>query len=273
MSVNFSIGQSNIMNVHRINQSITARNGNRGSAQLSKAERRDSVTISPGGKRNHLLEQLIKQKATITDQKNSLISSTLENGGTLDTIKAQLENYDEQMKSVDEQIAELMAKETEKQTEALKKQEESTPKTEEEIQSKRLSNITSLSSDLEQAKVISSVQTQVDGGARALKAEIELDKSRASTPGATELIAKKEATLFDVQEKSLDLTSQISEKISDINENTNNVNKPQVIAPSEETELGEVTSAYTQFSADKPSTVGAEDINAEKTLEEKTVSE
>lgn len=271
MNVTFGSGQSNITNVHRINQSIVARNGNRGSEQLSKTERGDSVTISPAGKRNSLLEQLMKQKTNINDQKNSLISSTLENGGTLDTIKSQLENYDEQMKSVDEQIAELMAKEMEKQTEELKKQKDSTPKTEEEIQNERLANITSLSSDLKQVEVVRSVQTRVDGDARVLKSEIELDKSRASTPGAREMIAKKEATLADMQEKSLDLTSQISEKISDVIEKSDDINNPQEIVPSEETKADEVNSADKQFSADKP--LVNVDVDLEKTSEEKTASE
>ncbi|MEG2349436.1 MAG: hypothetical protein RSB57_02855 [Hungatella sp.] len=235
MHINFGISPGNMTSFHRINQSIAAKNGHRGSELLSKADRRDRAIISPQGQKNNLLEQLMKQKTNITDRKNALISSTLENGGTLDTIKSQLKSYDEQMKSVDEQIAELMTKEMEKQAEELKKQADSTPKTEEEIQNERLANITSLSSDLEQAKVIRSVQTGIDGDARVLKSEIALDKSRSgSSPAAAEFITKKEALLADMQHRSLDLASQISEKLSDVIEKADDINKPQETVPSEE---------------------------------------
>lgn len=272
MNVNFGIKQSNITNVHRINQSIAARNSNSGSGQISKAERKDSVTISHQGKRNNLLENLMKQKANIIDQKNSLISSTLEKGGTLDTIKVQLENCDEQMKNVDDQIAEVMAKEMEKQTEKLKNQDDGKPKTEEEIQNERLIDITNLSSDLKQTQVICSVQARVDDGTRVLKSEIELDKTRAgSSPGAKEMIAKKEATLAEMQQKSLNLTAQISGKIADVVEKISDINKPQEIVPSEETEnaAAEVNSADRQSPTDKPSTNVAENGNSEKISEKK----
>ncbi|MEG0565368.1 MAG: hypothetical protein RR590_03990, partial [Hungatella sp.] len=125
--------------------------------------------------------------------------------------------------------------EMEKQAEELKKQADSTPKTEEEIQNERLANITSLSSDLEQAKVIRSVQTGIDGDARVLKSEIALDKSRSgSSPAAAEFLTKKEALLADMQHRSLDLASQISEKLSDVIEKADDINKPQETVPSEE---------------------------------------
>lgn len=105
MNVNFSIGQNNFLNVHQINQSIARHNGNGTSGQHLRVQHKDRVTISPQGRRHSFLESLIKQKANITEQKNSLIHSTLEKGGSLETIKSQLENYDDQMKNLEEQIA------------------------------------------------------------------------------------------------------------------------------------------------------------------------
>lgn len=228
MIVGFRSGQSNIMNVYRINESSAARNSNRNVAQVLKVERKDIVTISPQGRLNNLLKNLMKQKEDIKVQKNSLINSTLESGGTLDTIESRLEHYDEMMKSVDDKIAEILANEMENRIEKPKKQEDSALKTKEEIQNERLANIADLSSDFKQTKVIHSVQTRVNGDARVLESEIELDKVRAgASTKAKEMIAKKEATLADIKEKSLELTSQVACKISDIVEKTNDNNKLQ----------------------------------------------
>ncbi len=270
MNVNFSIGQNNLFNAHRINQNIAKQNGNGSYEQFSKAERKDGVTISPQGKRNSLLKSLMEQKTRIIEQKNSLIGSTLEKYGSLDTIKLQLENYDEQMKNIDNQIAEMMAKEMEKQTEKLEKQNDSKPKTEEEIQNERLAGVVSLAGDLQQTKTISSVQSRAEGDARVLKSEIELDKMRAgSSPGAKEMIAKKESTLAGLEQKVMDLTSKVSDKLSDIVENIDYLNKPQEILPDNETEskMEELDSTNKLFSDI------AKDEKSEKVLDEKTVSE
>lgn len=215
MNVNFNAGHSGFANVHRINQSIAAKNGNNTHAKSSRVGRRDSVTISPLGRKSNPLENLMNQKTRITDQKNSLIASTLEKGGSLDSIKSQLENFDEQMKSVNDQIAEVMAKEMEKQTDRMKKQEDSEPKTKEEIQNEQLADITDLSADIKQAQTISSVQARVDGNAKVLKSEIKLDKQYSgSSPGSNDMISKKEATLEAMEQKSLSLTSELSQKLS-----------------------------------------------------------
>lgn len=217
MNVYLNTGQTRSANIHLFNQSIAAKNSNNVTGESSKTGRRDSVSISPQGKKNSLLENLMSQKTRITEQKNSLISSTLEKGGTLDTIKSQLENYDEQMKSVNEQIAGIMAEEMEKQAEELKKPEDSKPKTEEQIQNERLAGLTRLSVQLDQTQKIGSVKARLDGDARVLKSEIELDKhSAGASPAARERIANKEETLAAMQQRSSDLIADISEKSTDI---------------------------------------------------------
>lgn len=228
MRVNLGVQQNPFINAHRVNQSIAAKNGGASSAQGSRNLPVDSVSISPQGKENSMLDNLMKQKLRITEQKDKLISSTLENGGTMDSIKTQLETYEEQLEGIDEQIAEMTAKEMEKQAESAKPKESNKPKTEEEVQNGRLADITSLSTDLVQADVMSSVQTRADGNARVLKSEIELDKMRAgSSEGAIEMIAKKEAVLSGLERKSMKLTSQIANKIADTVDKVSENSKPQ----------------------------------------------
>ncbi|HWR22545.1 MAG TPA: hypothetical protein VN366_03630 [Feifaniaceae bacterium] len=219
MRVTFSnIGQSNFLNIHGVHQSIAIRNGSGGSLQSIKAEGRDIVTISLQGRAKSLLQNLMKQKTDITEQKNALVSKTLEEGGTLDSIEPQLEAYEELVKMIDQQIAETMAKEIEKQAEKRKPKGDHKPKTEEETQNARLANISSLSGDLQQAKIASSVKTKVDGESRILKSEIEFDKAYAAlSKGALKAkVENKVDELADMEQKSLRLASQIADKLADI---------------------------------------------------------
>lgn len=268
MNVNLNIGQTANPNATRFNQNTTSKNANNTPLRASKIGRRDILSISPQGKKNSLIENLMKQKTQITDQKNSLISSTLKNGGTLDSIKSQLETYDEQMKSVDQQIAELMAKEMQKQTENVKEKEDSEPKTKEEIQNKRLADITNLSSDLQQTQTVSSVQSKVEGDARVLKSEIELDKQRAgSSPGAKAIIEKKEASLAVMEQKALDLTSDIGAKLADVTEKISDINKPEEVVPSEETENKTKNKTEKENTTTQTSSENAKDDSSEKVTE------
>lgn len=229
-------------NTNRLNQGGARTNGGVGTAPVPQNQRRDTVAFGAKGRMNRLLENLMKQKASIEEQRKSLIGATLEKGGSLDSIKSQLEAYEQQMKNVDEQIAEMMAKEVEKQAEKMRPPDDEGPKTEEEIQNERLANITELSTELSQAKTVSSVKTRVDGQARVLKAEIELDKMHAgSSAGAKEFIAKKEAKLVGVERQSRKLASQIAKKLNDTTEKIAENAKPQDVI--KETESGSADDA------------------------------
>ncbi|MEG2383533.1 MAG: hypothetical protein RSB39_08075 [Oscillospiraceae bacterium] len=267
VKVGFGVGQGNF--AINLRQRSTLQD-NSTSAEQSRTRRGDSVTISPQGRKNSLLDNLIKQKTRITDQKNSLISSTLEKGDTLDTIKSLLESYEEQAKNIDNQIAQLMAEEMAKQAEKQEKPDDNKPKTKEEIQNERLAGITSLSGDLQQAKTISAAQTTVSGDARVLKSEIELDKmSAGSSDGAKTIISKKETALAGIEQKALNLTSQVADKLSDITEKIDEINKPQEVLPDDEvkddvnTDEAEPESDKTNPS-DKLSPADTKDENLEK---------
>lgn len=230
-------GHNNFLNI-RVNQSIVRQNGKNDSLQSQKAEGEDIVTISPQGRVKSFIESLMKQKQHITEQKNLLIGKTLEKGDTLDSIKPQLEAYDEQLKIIDRQISDLIAKEMEKQAEQQAekikpKGEDHKPKTEEEIQSERLAGISSLSDDLKQAQIVSSVKARVDGNSRVLESEIALDQSRGCL-GAN--VAHKEAELQDMEQSSLRLASKIADELADISKEAADKSKPQEVAPETEEE-------------------------------------
>ncbi|WMM25333.1 hypothetical protein RBU61_01330 [Tissierella sp. MB52-C2] len=232
MKLNFNnIGQNNFLNIHRVNQSISRQNGKDDSQQSLKVELKDSVTISPQGKAKKFLENLMKQKMNITEQRKSLISRTLEKGDTLDSIKSELDSYDDQIRNIDNQIAEMMTKEMEKQAQKVKEQyDNNKPKTEEEVENQRLATVTGLSIDLRQAKAVNAVKTRIGGESRVLKSEIEMDRDRGVS------VKAKEDKLADMKQKSSNLISKITDELADISEKADNISKPQEIISEKENE-------------------------------------
>lgn len=228
----FGIGQGRISSVERINRNLARQNGKDDQKQSEKAGRTDVFTLSPQGKKNSLVQNLMKQKSDITEQKNSLISSTIKNGGSLDSVKSQLEYYDEQVKNLDTQISEMMAQEMEKQTQKEEKQPDDELKTKEEVQNERLFDIAEISSDVKQSEVIDAVKSTIERDAKVLSSEIQMDRgSSSSSP-----IQKKEEALADLEQRALDLTAQVGEKLLNVVENANNINQPQQTASDEKAE-------------------------------------
>lgn len=222
MRVNMNIDMKNsFLNVNRISQGLNQKNPtikDNGTQEL-----KDTVSISPLGKAKSLVESLMKQKQNIIESKNDLIGRTLEKGENIDSIKSQLEDFDEQIKNIDEQIAQTISKQLKQQTEEQKKVKDKKAKTEEEVQNERLNSIVSLSSGLSQAKTVYSVKNKVDGESRVLKMEIKLDESRGKAT-----IPKKQR-LSDLQKQSDNLTTQINEKLNELNEKVEDNNDNRLV--------------------------------------------
>lgn len=218
MYINLNISrETNFSNVYRANQT-PSKDGVETKNNMGP-EQKDSVRISPMGRKNSMIESFMKQRQSIIEQKEKLTSSTLEKGGTLDSIKSQLESFDEQIKNIDQQIAKTMAEQTKKQEEK-KVDIYSKPKTREEVENQRLTNIVSNSSDLRQAEVISSVKKKVDGESRILKAQIKTGNGPIESK-------KEQVTALDQQ--SVNLASQVSEKLTKLAENIRENDESQVI--------------------------------------------
>ena len=234
MKLNFNpIVQNQIFNVYRINQSAVQKNGKIGDASAEKG-RKDVAFISPQGKRESLIEMLMKQKMNIMEQKDSLISSAKKEGKSMESIKSQLEVYEKQLKDIEDQISKAMTREMEKQAEKKKKDE---PKTEQEIENERLANVMDLSLGLQKAEMVSSVKERLDGKARVLKSEIELDKLHdPSKETSKEMITEKEGQLADLEQKSNGLLSDMGEIIGETVEKAEEQNEDMVSKEKEDKE-------------------------------------
>lgn len=196
---------------------LWGRSSSQGPAEQSNAKTtqsfqgpKDAVSISPLGKAKNYIDSLMKQKQKLTESKDALISATLEKGESMDSIKAQLESYEEQIKAIDEQVAQTMADQLKPKKNSQDDAENIRPKTEEAIQAERMNSLVSLSSDLKQTQIVASTKTNIDGESRILKIEIKLDEARA---GASE---QKKERLANLQKQSGDLSHQVLEEITSI---------------------------------------------------------
>lgn len=167
--------QSNFINVQRINQSYRQTENTKNTSE--KQERKDIATISPKGKAMSMLETLMKQKQNLIDNKNQLISKTLEKGDSLENIKTQIQSYDEQLKMLEEQISKAMTEQTEKQE---KDEKTNKPRTKEEVEQEKLNHMITLSTDLSKTQTISSVKNKMEGQSRVWDREIKADGIHAS---------------------------------------------------------------------------------------------
>lgn len=203
------ITQNRFFDIYRINQSAAEKNG-RQEGLRKEAGRKDLAVISPQGRRRSLIESLMKQKMSIMEQKDSLISSAKKDGKSMESIKSQLEAYEKQIQDIEEQISRAMAKEMERQDGKEKKDDG--PKTEQEIENKRLANVMGLSLGLQKAEAVSSVKARIEGEACVLRSEIELDKLHDPSKGTSK---EKESQLADLEQKSNELLSDIGDIVGE----------------------------------------------------------
>lgn len=224
-------GQNAVLNVAAINRSVS------GSSQSVQGENQrpvlgDRVNVSAKGKKQSLMEQLMKQKELIQESKRAAIDSAAENG--TGSISQQIDEYDQQLKELDEQIAQLQAEQVEEDTKKVEEGETGIydKPTSKDLQMETLNGITELSTASDQAEVISSVQNKIDGRVRVLESEIESG------------IGNMETKIEDVSElknKSQELASVITDKLSDINDNSNVAvtEKQEEVSNSEENSVKE----------------------------------
>ena len=187
---------------------------------------RDSVVIFSLGKcRNNQIKNLMGQKQLLLERKEGLINSTLEKGYDVTSIQDILDSYEEQLREVDQQISQEMAKQNEKQLESMQSSKKNyKQKTKQEMEQEKISNLIELSSGMSQTKALQSSQTQVEGEARVLESETKMDKGKSTD---TEILAKNEERLSQLQQKSAELTSkmvklsgEMLDKIDEHNKNT-----------------------------------------------------
>lgn len=224
MKLNFypAFQTNTIFNSYGINQSIA--NKKTGSTDSSEQEEREDLLIlSPQGSTHNLLNNLMKLKTEITDRKNALLHS-VKDGGSMEAIQAELDFYNEQLENIDQQIADAMAKETEKQTEKSKEVKDDEPKTKEEILTKRMTDITEISRDIDRIQILDSTKTTLDGRITVLESELSLDASHSSRS-----TNYKKDQIEELEKRSKNLSSEIASGLVEIAEDEAKANDPDSV--------------------------------------------
>ena len=174
--------QTALINASSINRNLRSNASDQ--QKGARAERRDRVSISNKGRMASLMEGFQKQRESIMKQKNQLIKKTLDNGGSMDSIEKPLELMNDQLANLEKELAKAVEKELIRATEELiaktkekAKEEESAEKTQEELDAEKLSSIVQLSGDIEQAKVVTKVQNQLEGEGRVKKDTVQKEQA------------------------------------------------------------------------------------------------
>ena len=176
MRVNSNINmQSRFLNAGWLNK---VQNQNSSAKKSSQESEGVVVTLSSFGKADGDIQSLMDQKQQITESKNNLIGRTLDEGLDMESIKPQLEEYETQLEAIDTQISQTISLYAKQQNEKQKGINYKTAMSEKSAETERSDSIIGLSSDLNQIKTASSVQTRIDGETRTLESEIKLDLTR-----------------------------------------------------------------------------------------------
>ncbi|WP_026893199.1 hypothetical protein [Lacrimispora aerotolerans] len=215
------------LNIQSINRSAATKNETLNGIKAEKTGT-DVATISPAGKKQSMIEQLMKQKEYLQERKQSIIDSAAENGST--DLEQQLKEYEQQIKDIDEQITKLQTEDKEK-----KESDDTTgmiydkPKTKEEVQTDQLNGLTALSNGTDQTEVLSSVKGKLDGQITVMNAEVH------SMNGSTESKIEK---ISELKSRSQKISSDIAEKLGDsldsISSRNEEIAKPEVEVRTEE---------------------------------------
>lgn len=211
MRVNLSAVQLNSIfkNAHITGQNNVKQKG------IAQQPKQDKVSISINGKNSNKIEGLQKQKQAIMQRKSEIRAKAMEEGKSAQEINSLLECYDMEIKNIDAQIARVQAEETEEAT-TPKQYHKNALKTKQEAEKQKMADLTKLSVNAEQVDTIYSVKKNIDGDAKVLESEIQLDKSRNA---GSDLIENKEDKLIKLQTQSEKLMRDIGKKLEETQEN------------------------------------------------------
>lgn len=213
MRLDFSpaLRANNMFSSYQINRSAANKEG----VTHKETERKDSFMRSTANNTHDFIQNLMKQKMDITDRRNALIADTKKNGGSMESIKPQLEALDEQLTNIDVQISQAMTKEMEKQKEKEEPKDDE-PKTKEELRYEKMTDVVTLSTDARHVNLVDSVKGSIDGRIKTLESEIEMDNGRKVDAASTGASGYKLEQLSELKQRSAKLESDLGFRMADI---------------------------------------------------------
>lgn len=218
---------NSVINSSAVNRSIANKIGktenningsNKQNGQINKKNDRDTVLISAQGRKQSIIEQLMKQKQDIIERKNEVKISADEKGYD---VTEQLKAYEEQIKQIDEQISQIQSEEANESNDNkidLKSTYKQEQKTEEEIQNENLTKISNIAISNELTEIVSNVKNQIDNRVNILETELKLDASRGL------FSEEKIEEISELKAQSSSVSNDIGEMVNDTNKSLNEIN-------------------------------------------------
>lgn len=211
-----AVNRSIANKIGKIENNINASNKQNG--QINKKNDRDTVLISAQGRKQSIIEQLMKQKQDIIERKNEVKISADEKGYD---VTEQLKAYEEQIKQIDEQISQIQSEEANESNDNkidLKSTYKQEQKTEEEIQNENLTKISNIAISNELTEIVSNVKNQIDNRVNILETELKLDASRGL------FSEEKIEEISELKAQSSSVSNDIGEMVNDTNKSLNEIN-------------------------------------------------
>lgn len=172
----------------------------------------DSVSISAAGSASSLLISLIQERQSTMASRAELVSTTMENEGSTDSIEEQLSTYDSQLEDINAQISKARAQVAKEQSQNVITYSKNTFKASGSSQTNRMNDLVGLSSSLGTAQAAASSMKTLDRQANSLEAEIEADESRGVDT------SEKEESLEGLSDKATSAAATIADSLNDINQ-------------------------------------------------------
>ncbi|APC85460.1 hypothetical protein [Clostridium botulinum] len=199
---------------------------NRNSQKQDLINRGNKITCFKGNSgKNNVLKNLMEQKSNLMEMKNSIMERGLKKDNDPLTIKEKLESIDKQIKEIDKQINDLQLEEQrnsmgiESKDKDKNKKNQNSNKTSSTYSEKdmktdeSMDNLLSLSTNLSQAKSLSSQKTLISGRARVLDCEIKTDEKRGLDP------VNKKKQLDKIKNGLENIDKELGNNLKNINNN------------------------------------------------------
>lgn len=244
MNVNFNFlkPKSTLLNFSAVNNSMSNKSTNKNVHKAGIKNSHDRVSLSPQGKMMNLIETLNKQKENIIENRNKLVTTTLENGGDLDNIKEQLKLYSKQLQDIDKQISDIQSQNAKAEIDKNKKDNKATEKnknkykTDTQVEIENLTNIANISEDVKSSQKITSLKNSTDNEVNIKKAELHMDQLQIDNLESKYLTSKKSINVQDLINNINKAMQQKQESISALREKSDSINSIQIKKLSESLE-------------------------------------
>ena len=202
---------------------------------------KDAVSISQSArnafgkqsKQTSMLESLVKRKETLLENKNSLLERTMKNGTSIESVQAQLDEYDQQIKDIDEQISQAMMEDQKDALETKGKEKKEAEKTtndkniEGQINNNTVYNFIQLDGTVEQMEQLHSLKTNMESEIKTTKSEMSLD----SMTGISH--SSKLEKISNLEKNINNINTSISEILNDVNDSMQENNQGEVVSKEE----------------------------------------